>query len=94
VNGALRGTLSIGNHAKVYLVRGLAGRLDTEEASHADLFLGTPMDAIDIERLPGSGAGSSCTLHVPASDLGVGEHENVGRWPKVVVGGAYWRDHP
>lgn len=35
-------------------------------------------------------AGRSVTLHVRSSDLAVGEHEGVGEWRKVVVGGEVW----
>ena len=49
------------------------------------------MDEADLARLPFP---AGTPLHVRSSSLAPGTYDDVGDWPKVVVGGDVWDELP
>jgi hypothetical protein len=88
VEGDVVGTLRLRGHARAFVRGRLLGVLDLSAANHANLVLAGTWNREDVLRLPTPG--DQCRLHVRSSDLGPGEHTDVGAWQAVVVGGDLW----
>lgn len=88
VLGDVIGTLMMRSYVDVYVRGRVYGTIDVKGSCWSTLYLQSFVSRAELEAMPGDF--HAITLHLAASDLAVGTHEDVGTWRKVLVGDPVW----
>jgi len=92
IEGDIRGTLNVKSYTDLLLRGRVLGKLVAKGSCWSDFYFESFHDRRELEALGTDGR--SVTLHLKESDLASGEHEKIGGWRKVIVGGEAWKKIP
>ena len=88
ITGDVLGTLKVRSYVDLYLGGLVRGKLDVKGSCWSTFYFDGNYHESDLEEMEGDFG--QITLHVRSSSLGVGEHEGIGTWRKVIVGDPVW----